>query len=195
MTLAELKSAVYQFVPELGDYLNEEALVRFFNECQRLLAVSSARLEKREVEVVDGIFTLPQGCLGLRALSWNNRNLSPWPGDTLPEVRTGEPAYYFQLGETFYLIPKNRDPGRVTVYYTPDVAEMSFDEDSPSVPGCERVLIAYAIWNACKIMGEWELAAAWERNYYDWRQDWLLLDSARNYRVAKVRNVLGFGRS
>ena len=189
MTLAELKSAVYRTAPGLGDFLDDEALVQYFNECQRLLAFDSQRLETKEVDVVDGTFTLPADCLVFKSASWEGRELSPWPGDSLPNIIPGYPAYYFQVGSTFYLIPKPSSGGAVSVFYIARSQDMQADNDIPSLANCDEVLVAYALWNVFKVMGEDDAGAEWRNNYLERRQAWLLLNKAENYKQTKVLNV------
>ncbi len=214
MTLAELKSAVYRTAPGLGDFLDDGALTQFFNECQRLLAFDSQRLEVKDVDVVDGIFTLPPDCLVFKSASWEGRELSPWPGNSLPDiiepqnwrtvrcsrrgnalqrpsrtltVGTGYPAYYFQTGDTFYIIPKPQNAGgKVSVFYIARPQDMQLNSDIPSLANCDEVLVAYALWNVLKVMGEDDAANKWEKIYFERRQAWLLVNRATNYRHTKV---------
>lgn len=191
MTLAELKSAVYRIVPGLGEFLDDGALAQLFNECQRLLALDSQRLEAKDVDVVDGIFILPPDCLVFKSVTWKGRELSPWPGSSLPEIVTGYPAYYFQVGDKFYIIPKPQDVGgKVSVFYIARPKDMLDDGDIPSLANCDEVLVAYALWNVLRIMGENNEAAIWEKTYLERRQAWFLLNRAANYRHAKVRMTI-----
>jgi len=191
MTLAELKSAVYRTAPGLGDFLDDGALTQFFNECQRLLAFDSQRLEVKDVDVVDGIFTLPPDCLVFKSASWEGRELSPWPGNSLPDIITGYPAYYFQTGDTFYIIPKPQNAGgKVSVFYIARPQDMQLNSDIPSLANCDEVLVAYALWNMLKVMGEDDAANKWEKIYFERRQAWLLVNRATNYRHTKVRMAI-----
>ena len=193
MTLAELKSAVYRTAPELGDFLDDGALVQYFNECQRLLAFDSQRLEVKDVDVVDGIFTLPPDCLVFKSVAWEGRGLSPWPGSSLPEIITGYPAYYFQVGDRFYIIPKPQNPeGKVSVFYIARPQDMQADGDMPSLADCDEVFVAYALWNVFRVMGENDTATMWEKTYLERRQAWFLLNRAANYKHTKVRMAIGW---
>lgn len=187
MTLAELKSAVYRTAPGLGDFLDDGTLAQYFNECQRLLAFDSQRLEVKDVDVVDGIFTLPPDCLVFKSVSWEGRELSPWPGDSLPNIIPGYPAYYFQAGDRFYIIPRPQDTGgKVSVFYIARPQDMQADGDMPSLANCDEVLVAYALWNVFRVMDEDNEAAVWEKTYIERRQAWLLINRATNYRHTKV---------
>jgi hypothetical protein len=191
MTLAELKSAVYRTAPGLGDFLDDGALTQFFNECQRLLAFDSQRLEVKDVDVIDGVFALPADCLLFKSVTWDGRELSPWPGETLPQINTGYPAYYFQVGNSFYLIPKPQDAGgKVKIHYIARPQDMQDNADITSLANCDEVLIAYALWNVFKVMGEDDQAAAWEKIYLERRQAWLLVNRAANYRRVNVRMAI-----
>jgi len=192
MTLAELKSAVYRTAPGLGDFLDDGALAQFFNECQRFLTFDSQRLETKEADVVDSAFTLPADCLVFKSAAWQGIKLSPWPGDSLPNIYTGFPAYYFQTGSTFYLIPKPGSVGAVSVFYIARSQDMQADSDTPSLADCDEVLIAYALRNVFKVMGEDDAAVAWEKIYLERRQAWLLLNKAVNYSHTKVRMAIGW---
>lgn len=188
MTLRELKAAVFRAAPELSDVLDNEALVHFLNECQRFLAYDSRHIEKKDIQVVDGIFALPSDCLVLRFITWDGYQLRPWPGDTLPEIQKGNPSHYLTLGNNVYLIPKA--DGTAGVYYTPKPQEMAADDDVPYYPNSDDVLVAYAIMNGYKILGDLNSATVWEKNYLERKQLWYLIDRSAGYRVVRVRNVL-----
>lgn len=191
MTLAELKSAVYLTAPGLVDFLDDGALAQFFNECQRLLAFDSQSLDVKDVDVVDGIFTLPSDCLVFRSATWEGKELSPWPGNSPPDIIAGYPAYYFQAGDTFYVIPEPRDAGgKVSVFYIVRPQDMQLGSDMPSLANCGEVLIAYALWNVFRVMGEDDQAVVWERIYQERRQAWLLVNRATNYMHTRVRTTI-----
>lgn len=192
MTLADLKSAVYRTVPEIGEFIDEEALTQLFNECQRLLAFDSRRLAEKEVDVVNGVFTIPSDCLALKSVAWKGTALVPWAEEVLPDIKTGCPIYYYQVGDKCYLIPKSEETDKVSIYYTAKPQDMVSNTDTPAVANSEEVLIAYVLWNAYRIMGDVNNAAIWEKTYIERRQAWFLLDRASNYRRLRVRNVINW---
>jgi hypothetical protein len=189
MTLLELKRSVFAYAPELSDILDDDILERLFNECQKLLAYDSKYLETKEVGVVNGVFDIPQDCLILREISFDGFRLKPYQYQTLPKDDiVGKPMYYFLVGGKVYLIPKA--DGKAVIYYTPQPTDMVNDNDMPYYDGSDYVLIAYAVMNGYRMLGDFNSATLWERKYYENRQNWYLTDTSRNFRQQRVRNTL-----
>lgn len=191
MNLLQLKAAVAGIVGKTPADIDD----RYFNNALAELASLSRRRRTASANInADGTFTLPADCLVLKAVNYNGENykveLKPYPGNTLPQVMTGTPAYYYQVENTFYLIPKQIS-GSVSIYYIPRPASLVNDQDVPELEDSGPALIALAAqrWLEDNTDDDTDIAR-WRAIAAGRKADWLAMDMKRHYTPVKIRNVL-----
>jgi hypothetical protein len=181
LSLAEIKQAVADYVGT-----TDRVTTALINEAQRRTALYTPRQTMEQVDVdADGRFTLPATCLILKGMSWQGRELYPYPDRLPPEIPEGTPRWYLQLDQVIQLLPKQE--GVVDILFTPRPRPLENAEDTLGLADADNVVIAIAIQLWFEGEADYEEEALWWKGVADERlAEWAALERQRHFRPTVV---------
>ncbi len=172
MRLIELRNRVRDILNEpVPARWSDTLLNAFLNEGLNDIAKLTPALTETTISVKQGdtYIALPLDLLALDSLFYGpdrheiKRALEPLPPDN---TTLGTPEWYYPRADGNYLIwPLPDINTTVVVVYNKKPTQLSADTDEPSIAGADTALIAYAVWKACLVDGNFQAAALWEVEY------------------------------
>jgi|LFRM01.2.fsa_nt_gb hypothetical protein len=181
MNLAEIRAAVEAY---LGDTIVD--IDRHVNACLERLASMSEKIDSMDVNVEDGKFVLPEECLILKDVYWENRRLDRWIRLGFDDDVKGDPFWWVQIGNEVKLYPPAT--GKAEIFYTPRPKKLIQETDVPDLDGCEEALILYAVWRG-RMEEDHPSAVISQQNYLDAERQWITANRKRYNRKRKIRLV------
>lgn len=187
-TIIEMIREVRDMIGDEGEIVPDTAIIRHLNNAYKDAVYMTRRLFTWEVAVDAGAASVqrPSDLAVLQDASWiagRERwrlvTKHGYPTDGTDE--TGDPDELYVVGDTLYLCPAPSTGGTLLLVGVQSVAPLDLN-DEPSLPGVDRVMVAYAVWKTTAAitdnLGSAAAKAAAEE-YYRVRNEWLLAEAMR----------------